>query len=88
MTATTIDRAPAQVAPRPHPRRSRSRRLMTVELSQDVRHPRRLLADDVAWPAPPFIATASVILFAPDSAMTYDNFGAAIGVPDDRCCCR
>ena len=28
-----------------------------------------------------FIATASVILFAPDSAMTYDNFGAAIGVP-------
>lgn len=27
------------------------------------------------------IATGSVILFAPDSAITYDNFAAAIGVP-------
>jgi ABC-2 type transport system permease protein len=27
------------------------------------------------------LATASVIVFAPDSAMTYDNFGAAIGIP-------
>ena len=27
------------------------------------------------------IATVSVIAFAPDSALTYDNFGAAIGIP-------
>ncbi len=27
------------------------------------------------------LATAAVIAFAPDSAMTYDNFGAAVGVP-------
>jgi ABC-2 type transport system permease protein len=27
------------------------------------------------------IATVSVIAFAPDSAQTYDNFGAAIGIP-------
>ncbi len=27
------------------------------------------------------LATAAVIVFAPDSAMTYDNFGAAVGVP-------
>ena len=27
------------------------------------------------------LATASVIVFAPDNAQTYDNFGAAIGIP-------
>ena len=81
MTATTIDRtAPARGGPHrpgadPVPPADDGR------AGQDVRHPRRLLADHVHRRARAFIATASVILFAPDSAMTYDNFGAAIGVP-------
>ena len=78
--APTIDRAaPAQVArtaPAPIP----FRRLMTVELVKmfDTRAGFWLI---MSMAGTAFIATASVILFAPDSAMTYDNFGAAIGVP-------
>jgi ABC-2 type transport system permease protein len=80
MTATTIDRAaPAQVArtaPAPIP----FRRLMSVELIKmfDTRAGFWLI---MSMAGTALIATASVILFAPDSAMTYDNFGAAIGVP-------
>ena len=50
--------------------------------AQDVRHPLRLLADgehrDHRRCSPP----ARVILFAPDSELTYATFAAAIGVPD------
>ena len=78
-TAATIDRAPARVArtaPAPIP----FTRLLKVELVKmfDTRAGYWLM---VSIAATALIATASVILFAPDSAMTYDNFGAAIGVP-------
>ncbi len=66
----------ARTAPAPIP----FRRLMTVELIKmfDTRAGFWLI---MSMAGTAFIATASVILFAPDSAMTYDNFGAAIGVP-------
>ena len=83
MTATTVeslDRAPAQVAPRTAPSPIPFRRLMSVELVKmfDTRAGFWLI---MSMAGTALIATASVILFAPDSAMTYDNFGAAIGVP-------
>ncbi len=78
--ATTLDRAPAQVAPRTAPAPIPFTRLLQVELIKmfDTRAGYWLM---VSIAATAFIATASVILFAPDSAMNYDNFGAAIGVP-------
>ena len=80
MTAATLESAPAQVAPRTAPAPIPFTRLMQVELIKmfDTRAGYWLM---VSIAATAFIATASVILFAPDSAMTYDNFGAAIGVP-------
>jgi ABC-2 type transport system permease protein len=79
MTATTLDRAPAQVArtaPEPIP----FTRLLSVETIKmfDTRAGLWLM---VSIAATAVIATGSVILFAPDSELTYDNFGAAIGVP-------
>ena len=80
MSATTIEHAaPAQVArtaPAPIP----FSRLMTVELIK-MFNTRAGFWLMMSMAGTAFIATASVILFAPDSAMTYDNFGAAIGVP-------
>jgi hypothetical protein len=82
MTATTVEtigRAPARAArtaPAPIP----FTRLLKVELVKmfDTRAGFWLMMSIAATAA---IATASVIIFAPDSALTYDNFGAAIGVP-------
>ncbi|WP_028652416.1 ABC transporter permease subunit [Nocardioides halotolerans] len=82
MTATTVedlDRAPARAArtaPAPIP----FSRLMTVELVK-MFNTRAGFWLIMSMAGTALIATASVILFAPDSAMTYDNFGAAIGVP-------
>ncbi len=82
MTATTVEpleRAPAQVArtaPAPIP----FSRLMSVELVK-MFNTRAGFWLIMSMAGTALIATASVILFAPDSAMTYDNFGAAIGVP-------
>ena len=80
MTATTIDRAaPVQVArtaPAPIP----FSRLMTVELIK-MFNTRAGFWLMMSMAGTALIATVSVILFAPDSAMNYDNFGAAIGVP-------
>jgi hypothetical protein len=80
MTATTIDRAPAQPAARTAPAPIPFSRLLKVELTKmfDTRAGFWLI---VGIAATAVIATASVIVFAPDSALTYDNFGAAIGVP-------
>ena len=83
MTATTVeplDRAtPAPVvrtAPAPIP----FARLLNVELIK-MFNTRAGFWLMMSMAGTAFIATASVILFAPDSAMTYDNFGAAVGVP-------
>src|SRR4051812_46905601 len=80
MTATTIDRAPARAERRPAPAPIPFARLLKVELIK-MFNTRAGFWLMVGIAATAFIATVSVILFAPDSAMTYDNFGAAIGVP-------
>jgi ABC-2 type transport system permease protein len=78
-TATTTERAPARVArtaPAPIP----FTRLLKVELVKmfDTRAGFWLM---VSIAATAVIATGAVILFAPNDQITYDNFGAAIGVP-------
>jgi len=78
--ATTLDRPPAQVAPRTAPAPIPFTRLLQVELVK-MFNTRAGLWLMVSIAATALIATASVILFAPDSALTYDSFGAAIGVP-------
>jgi ABC-2 type transport system permease protein len=83
MTATTVEpleRAQAQVAPRTAPAPIPFSRLMTVELVK-MFNTRAGFWLMVSIAASALIATASVIAFAPDSAQTYDSFGAAIGVP-------
>jgi len=68
--------APGRAAPKPIP----FTRLLQVELVKmfDTRAGFWLMASIAATA---LIATASVLLFAPDSALTYDSFGAAIGIP-------
>ena len=80
MTASTIEHAPSRATARQHPAPIPFTRLLKVELVKmfDTRAGFWLM---VGIAATALIATASVILFAPDSALTYDNFGAAIGVP-------
>jgi ABC-2 type transport system permease protein len=79
MTAATIDHARIHVA-RPAPKPIPFRRLLQVETIKmfDTRAGFWLM---VSIAASALIATVSVIAFAPDSALTYDNFGAAIGIP-------
>jgi ABC-2 type transport system permease protein len=82
MTATTVEAVdtgvarPARPAPAPIP----MRRIIAVELrkSFDTRSGFWLLASVGILAV---VATAATILFAPDDAITYDSFGAAIGVP-------
>jgi ABC-2 type transport system permease protein len=78
-TAATIQRTPARAArtaPAPIP----FTRLLKVELVKmfDTRAGYWLM---VSIAATAVIATGAVILFAPNDQITYDNFGAAIGVP-------
>jgi hypothetical protein len=80
---TTVEGAVQQqavAATRPAPRKIPMSRLMSVELrkSFDTRSGFWLLAS-IGIAA--VLATAATIVFAPDSAITYDSFGAAIGVP-------
>jgi hypothetical protein len=78
-TATTVDRAPARAArstPEPIP----FTRLLQVETIK-MFNTRAGFWLMVSIAATALIATVSVIAFAPDSALTYDNFGAAVGVP-------
>lgn len=83
MTSTTVDTdlvtevaRPARPAPAPIP----MSRIVGVELrkSFDTRSGFWLLASVGILAV---LATAATILFAPDSAITYDTFGAAIGIP-------
>jgi ABC-2 type transport system permease protein len=80
MTATTIDRAPAQATTRTTPAPIPFARLFNVELIK-MFNTRAGFWLMVSIAASALIATASVIAFAPESAQTYDNFGAAIGIP-------
>jgi len=82
MSATTVEAVdsgvarPARPAPAPIP----MSRIIAVELrkSFDTRSGFWLLASVGILAV---VATAATILFAPDDAITYDSFGAAIGVP-------
>lgn len=82
MTATTVDTTPGAVAhaTRPAPARIPMSRLVTVELrkSFDTRSGFWLL---MSIAITSLIATGSVILFAPDSALDYETFATAIGFP-------
>jgi hypothetical protein len=80
MAATTIDRAPAQATTRTTPAQIPFTRLLQVETIK-MFNTRAGFWLMVSIAASALIATASVIVFAPDSAQTYDNFGAAIGIP-------
>jgi hypothetical protein len=74
----SVDRAPttARSAPSPTP----FRRVLWVELTKmfDTRSGFWLMAS-IGISA--VLATAAVIVFAPESGQTYDSFGAAIGFP-------
>ena len=84
MTATTLEALEAETGAvrgaRPTPARIPFSRIVAVELrkSFDTRSGVWLLAS-VGILA--LLATAGTILFAPDSAITYGTFGAAIGIP-------
>ncbi len=76
MTALTAERPRVRVAPKPIP----FTRILGVELTKlfNTRSGFWLTAG-IGISA--VLATASVIVFAPPSDQTYDNFGAAIGIP-------
>ena len=85
MTAVSIDTTTTPTTSttstqRPVPRRTPASRILAVELRKmfDTRSGFWLLAS-IGITA--VLATAAVILFAADDQITYDSFGAAIGVP-------
>lgn len=83
MTATTVDGLiETEVArtTRPAPARIPMSRIISVELrkSFDTRSGFWLLASVGILAV---VTTGAVILFAPDDSITYDSFGAAIGIP-------
>jgi ABC-2 type transport system permease protein len=80
MTAATLETTPTRAATRTAPAPIPFTRLLKVELIK-MFNTRAGFWLMMSIAAAAVIATASVILFAPDSAQTYDNFGAAIGVP-------
>jgi ABC-2 type transport system permease protein len=76
MTTMTVAPAPARVVPARIP----FSRILWVELTKMFNTRSGFwLAASIGITA--LLATGAVIVFAPDSAMTYDNFGAAVGVP-------
>jgi ABC-2 type transport system permease protein len=82
---TTLTAAPETSAPvarpaREVPARIPFTRVLRVELQKmfDTRSGFWLM---VGIAASALVATAAVIAFAPDDQITYDNFGAAVGVP-------
>jgi hypothetical protein len=82
MTATTVEGAVEEVAPapRPAPARIPMSRIVSVELrkSFDTRSGFWLMASIAITSV---IATAAVVLFAPDDELTYETFATAIGFP-------
>ena len=79
MTAVALE-TQAATTTRPRPSRIPTSRIIAVELrkSFDTRSGFWLLASVGILAV---IATGATILFAPDDAITYDSFGAAIGIP-------
>ena len=84
-TTTALDPATAEVAAAPGRTRTASARipltrLVGVELRKmfDTRSGFWLMASIVITSV---LATAAIIVFAPDDQQTYDNFAAAIGIP-------
>lgn len=79
MTAVAVETEAARTA-RPTPARIPFSRIAAVELrkSFDTRSGFWLLASVGILAV---LATAATILFAPDDSITYDSFGAAIGIP-------
>jgi ABC-2 type transport system permease protein len=76
MNTVTVAPAPTRVVPTRIP----FGRILWVELTKMFNTRSGFwLAASIGITA--LLATAAVIAFAPDSAMTYDNFGAAVGVP-------
>ena len=80
MTTATLEHTPARVSTRPAPAPIPMSRILGVELRKmfDTRSGFWLM---VGIAVTAVIATASVVLWAPDSSITYDSFGAAIGIP-------
>ena len=80
MTAATLDQAPARAASRPAPAPIPMSRIVGVELRKmfDTRSGFWLM---VGMGVSALVATAAVVIWAPDSSITYDSFGAAVGVP-------
>lgn len=80
MTTATLERPLDRAPVRPTPAAIPFARVLWVELTKmfNTRSGFWLM---VSIGITALLATASVIMFAPDSAMTYDNFGAAIGIP-------
>ena len=78
MTTLTVDRT--EVVRRTGPSPIPFARLVGVELRKmfDTRSGFWLMASIVILA---FAATGAVIAFAPEAELTYDNFGAAVGVP-------
>jgi hypothetical protein len=79
-TAATLDPALAAERTRPAPAPIPFTRLLQVETIK-MFNTRAGFWLMVSIAATALIATVSVILFAPDDQLTYDNFGAAIGIP-------
>ena len=79
LTAPAPASAPAQTA-RPSYSPIPFRRVLSVELRKmfDTRSGFWLMLGIVGLAV---LATGSMVAFAPDSALTYDNFGGAIGIP-------
>ena len=76
MTAVTVERPPARVAPKPIP----FTRIMGVELTK-IFNTRSGFWLTAGIGIAAVVATAAVIIFAPGDEQTYDSFGAAIGMP-------
>ena len=79
-TATLEPTAERTVASRPAPAPIPFTRILWVELIK-MFNTRAGFWLMVSIAATALVATVSVILFAPNSALTYDSFGAAIGIP-------
>lgn len=79
-TTATLDAAPAARPARPAPAPIPFARLLRVETTKmfDTRAGFWLM---VGIAASALVATAAVVAFAPDENLTYDSFGAAIGIP-------
>ncbi len=80
MSTVTLSPGPAPAPARAVPARIPFGRILWVELTKMFNTRSGFwLAASIGITA--LLATAAVIAFAPDSAMTYDSFGAAVGAP-------